>query len=74
MSTHVNNHTPTVNLVDSMASLGSFVVLRRALDVAGLSVMLSASGNFNLHGEYPEIGRDYLTWTTTFPFARPVST
>lgn len=48
MSTHVNNHTPTVNLVDSMASLGSFVVLRRALDVAGLSVMLSASGPYTL--------------------------
>lgn len=48
MSTHVNNYAPIVNLVDSVASLGSFVVLRRALDVAGLSVMLSASGPYTL--------------------------
>lgn len=48
MSTHVNRHTPTYNLIDSIDSLGSFVVLREALEVAGLSAMLSDSGPYTL--------------------------
>lgn len=48
MRTHINNHTPNVNLVDSVDALGSFLVLRKALDAAGLSVMLSASGPYTL--------------------------
>lgn len=48
MSAHVNNHIPTYNLIDSIDSLGSFVVLREALDVAGLSAMLSDTGPYTL--------------------------
>ncbi|GLQ50535.1 fasciclin domain-containing protein [Dyella flava] len=48
MSTHVNNHVPNDNLIDSVDALGSFAVLRKVLDAAGLSVMLSASGPYTL--------------------------
>lgn len=48
MSTHFNSHIPNINLVDSVDSLGSFAVLRKALDVTGLTVMLSASGPYTL--------------------------
>lgn len=48
MSIHVNNHAPNDNLVDSVDSLGSFVILRKALDVAGLSAMLSDVGPYTL--------------------------
>ncbi|RDS79662.1 fasciclin domain-containing protein [Dyella monticola] len=48
MITQVNNHKSHYTLVDLIDSSGPFTILRRALDIAGLSVMLSASGPYTL--------------------------
>jgi uncharacterized surface protein with fasciclin (FAS1) repeats len=48
MNIHVNNSIPNRNLMDSVDSLGSFTLFRKALDAAGLTVMLSASGPYTI--------------------------
>lgn len=48
MNTNINHPVPTRNLVDSVDSLGSFTVLRKALDVAGLTNVLSGSGPYTI--------------------------
>lgn len=48
MSIYDNNPTPNRNLVDSVDSFGSFTVLRKALDAAGLAGVLSDSGPYTL--------------------------
>lgn len=46
MTTHVNNNTPARNLVESVDALGSFTMLRKALDVAELTNVLRTSGPY----------------------------
>ena len=48
MNIYYGSHTSDCNLMDSVDSFGSFTVLRKALDAAGLTIMLSASGPYTL--------------------------
>lgn len=63
MSIQINNHAPNSNLVDSIKSLGSFIVLQRALDAAGLTVMLSASGPYTLFAPNDRAFAKLPRWT-----------
>jgi uncharacterized surface protein with fasciclin (FAS1) repeats len=46
MTFYVDNSPPNRNLIDSVESLGTFTLLRKALDAAGLMDELSASGPY----------------------------
>jgi uncharacterized surface protein with fasciclin (FAS1) repeats len=57
MNIHAIDNTPKRNLVDSVESLGSFTMLRKALDVSGLTIMLSASGPYTFFAPNDEAFR-----------------
>lgn len=63
MNIHINSHAQNSNLVDSMESFGSFAVLRKALDTAGLTVMLSASGPYTLFAPNDQAFAKLPKWT-----------
>jgi uncharacterized surface protein with fasciclin (FAS1) repeats len=48
MNIHVNNRPPNRNLIDSVQSLGSFTLLRKALEAAELTAVLSDSGPYTI--------------------------
>jgi uncharacterized surface protein with fasciclin (FAS1) repeats len=57
MTIHPIDNTQKRNLVDSVESLGSFTLLRKALDTSGLATMLSASGPYTFFAPNDEAFR-----------------
>jgi uncharacterized surface protein with fasciclin (FAS1) repeats len=57
MNTHAIHNTPKRNLVDSVESLGSFTMLRKALDASGLTTILSAMGPYTFFAPNDEAFR-----------------